>query len=209
MVADAILKAAEKCGLPDGVFSSLQGAGNDLGEALVLHPKTKAVAFTGSLKGGMALYKMAAQRDEPIPVFAEMGSINPVFVLPEIIEQQGAELANQIATSVNLGSGQFCTNPGLIILKKDKTTDRFLDNLKEAFAQLVPTTMLHQGICENYLQVLGKAISQKGVVALYQAENIDGWKGSPALLSTSATHFLANESLQDEVFWACNLVGPL
>ena len=115
LVAEAISKAAKKHNLPKGVFSILYDNGYAIGEALVKHPKTKIVTFTGSYKGGMALLKMAQQRDEPIPIFAEMGSINPTILLPEALENRGQQIAEQYAASITLGAGQFCTNPGLLI----------------------------------------------------------------------------------------------
>jgi alpha-ketoglutaric semialdehyde dehydrogenase len=111
LVGEAIKKAAEKHGLPDGVFSLLYDDGYTVGEALVKHPKTKIVTFTGSLKGGMALVKMARERDEPIPVFAEMGSTNPIILLPKALENRAEELAN-LSVAITNNAGQFCTQPG-------------------------------------------------------------------------------------------------
>jgi NADP-dependent aldehyde dehydrogenase len=113
MVADAIIRAAEQTGMPAGVFNMIYGAG--VGEALVKHPAIQAVGFTGSLKGGRALCDMAAARPQPIPVFAEMSSINPVLVLPEALRLRGETIAGELAASVVQGCGQFCTNPGLVI----------------------------------------------------------------------------------------------
>src|ERR1700743_670492 len=118
LVGEAIKKAAQKHNLPEGVFSILYDNGYTVGEALVKHPKTKVVTFTGSYKGGMALVKMAQQRDTPIPVFAEMGSINPVILLPDSLENRYQQSAEQYAASITLGAGQFCTNPGLLIAMK-------------------------------------------------------------------------------------------
>jgi alpha-ketoglutaric semialdehyde dehydrogenase len=118
LVAEVIMQAAKKHGLPDGVFSHLFDDGYTVGEALVKHPKTKIVTFTGSLKGGMALVKMARERDEPIPVFAEMGSTNPVILLPQALENRAEELAKTYSESVTMSAGQFCTNPGLLLAVK-------------------------------------------------------------------------------------------
>ena len=203
IVSDAILKAAAQCDMPDGVFSALQGEGNELGKNLVLHPKVKAVAFTGSLAGGMALYRLAIQRKDPIPVFAEMGSINPIFVLSQAAENN-SELPLQIAASINLGSGQFCTNPGLIVLQKSQ--EEFLNNLQKAFSQLSATTMLNEGIYKNYERCLDRIASKKQVTALYRSQKTDQWVGGPALLSTSAENFLVDPELQDEIFGPCTLV---
>lgn len=203
LVSDAVLRAAEKCDLPDGVFSSLQGVGNAVGKELVSHPKIKAVAFTGSLKGGMALYHLASQRPEPIPVFAEMGSVNPVFILPEVIASKGEALAHQLAGSVNLGSGQFCTGPGLLVLQKDDHTEAFVAQLTAAFEALSPTTMLTEGIWKHYEQTAEKLLEQAGVSVCHRQPSDTNWNGCPILASVSATTFLKNNALQEEVF------GPL
>ena len=120
LVASAIVKASQKTGMPNGVFSNLNSSGIEVGQQLVAHPKVKAVGFTGSIKGGRALLDLAAKREEPIPVFAEMGSINPVLILPKALENRQAEIAKTYAGSITLGSGQFCTNPGLLLgIKSD------------------------------------------------------------------------------------------
>src|SRR6201999_355357 len=136
LVAEAIKKAAEKHELPDGVFSILYDDGYTVGEALVKHPKTKIVTFTGSYKGGMALVKLAQQREEPIPVFAEMGSINPVIILPDALECRYQEIAEQYAASITLGAGQFCTNPGLLIAIKSDGLEKFKKALGEAISKI-------------------------------------------------------------------------
>ena len=115
MVAGAVIKAAKKTSMPNGVFSNLNSSGIEVGKALVLHPNVKAVGFTGSIAGGRALYDLAAKREEPIPVFAEMGSINPVVLLPKALTNRAESIAQTYAGSITLGTGQFCTNPGLII----------------------------------------------------------------------------------------------
>ena len=115
LVASAILKAAAQTNMPNGVFSNLHSSGIEAGEKLVKHPKIKAVGFTGSIKGGRALLDLASRRKEHIPVFAEMGSINPVVLLPKALENRGTEIAKTYANSITIGTGQFCTNPGLLI----------------------------------------------------------------------------------------------
>ena len=150
LVASAINKAAEKHNIPEGVFSILYDDGYIVGEALVKHPKTKIVTFTGSYKGGMALVKLAQQREEPIPVFAEMGSINPVIILPDALENRYQEIAEQYAASITLGAGQFCTNPGLLIAIKSDGLKKFKNALGEAIAKISSATMLTPGICKNY-----------------------------------------------------------
>ena len=131
MVANAILKAAENCNMPAGIFAHIHGAGNEVGEALIKHPLAKAVGFTGSFLGGKQLFDWANQRKEPIPVFAEMSSINPVFLLPEKLKRSAADVAKLYAGSITLGVGQFCTNPGLIIGIDNDDLETFIQTLGE------------------------------------------------------------------------------
>ena len=126
LVASAIIKAAEKTGMPNGVFSNLNSSGIEVGVQLVQHPEVKAVGFTGSIRGGRALFDLASQREEPIPVFAEMGSINPVVMFPEALKERGASLAKTYAGSITLASGQFCTNPGLLLGIKGESLNNFI-----------------------------------------------------------------------------------
>ena len=132
MIATAIIKAAQDCNfMPDGVFSNLNSAGIEVGEQLVQHPSTKAVGFTGSHTGGRALYNLATQRDSPIPVFAEMGSINPVVITQEASESKGPPLAETYAGSISQGAGQFCTNPGLILTIASDASPAFVHDLAD------------------------------------------------------------------------------
>ncbi|WP_349573581.1 aldehyde dehydrogenase family protein, partial [Azotobacter salinestris] len=149
-VADAILRAAEKTGMPAGVFNMIYG--NGVGEALVKHPAIQAVGFTGSLKGGRALCDMAAARPQPIPVFAEMSSINPVLLLPEALRQRGEQIARELSASVTLGCGQFCTNPGLIVGLRSAEFSAFLTAFAAAMADQGPQTMLNAGTLRSYEQ---------------------------------------------------------
>ena len=143
MVAKAILRAADNCKMPEGIFAHVHGAGNEVGEALVKHPLTKAVGFTGSFLGGKQLFDWANQRKEPIPVFAEMSSINPVFLMPEKLRQSPVETAMLYAGSVTLGVGQFCTNPGLIIGIDNEDLQKFIHTLGEEIRKTSPGEMLH------------------------------------------------------------------
>ncbi|MEO9965659.1 MAG: aldehyde dehydrogenase (NADP(+)) [Reichenbachiella sp.] len=207
LVSDAISRAAKKCGLPDGVFSSLAASGFNLGSTLVKHPKTKAVAFTGSLGGGMALYKMAIERDEPIPVFAEMGSVNPVIFLPEKIGSEGAQLAKTYAGSIALGVGQFCTNPGLLIAQEGEALDQFCQALAAEISELPSATMLNEGIAANYDKNKSASLQQNGVEQLGASKAEVPQNGaSPAVARVSAQDFLANPNLQHEVFGPYSIV---
>lgn len=200
LVAQAISTAVEKCQLPKGVFASLIG-GIETGQQLVQHPLVKAVGFTGSYKGGKALFDLANSRPEPIPVYAEMGSTNPIFILKEKLATDDSTLATTIANSVNLGAGQFCTNPGILVVQKDEKTASFLENLKKAFSELQSATMLNEGIYKAYNSGKKHCINAEGVSALFESENgNDEWKGKPAVATVSASDFLENKNLQEEVF---------
>lgn len=201
LVAEAVTKAVKKCNLPAGVFSSVQGPGNEIGKKLVEHPLIKAVGFTGSYYGGMAIVKTANNRKEPIPVYAEMGSINPVYILADKIEQDYARVAAQLAGSVNLGAGQFCTNPGLSIVEKGEKLDEFLLALKEEFSGLEAATMLNEGIYRSYGVNKQNCLSQPGVDIIFNAEtDNDEWKGRPGVAKITASEFIKNPKLQEEVF---------
>jgi NADP-dependent aldehyde dehydrogenase len=204
LVYSAIQKALQTCGLPEGVFQHLSG-GIEAGQELVRHPKTKAVAFTGSYKGGKAIFDLACQREQPIPVFAEMGSINPIFVLPERAETEGPQLAEQAAQSVLLGVGQFCTCPGLIFYPEAGSTTLFLERLSEKLEEAAGDKMLHEGICENYYRGLRKLRANGGIEALVIPDE-DVLTGKAALAKTSIEEWLRNPALQEEVFGPFTLV---
>jgi 2,5-dioxopentanoate dehydrogenase len=208
MVAMAIIRAAQKCSMPDGVFSSLVGEGALLGQQLVKHPQIKAVGFTGSFRGGMALLKAAVnERDEPIPVYAEMSSINPLLVLPGKIKQDIAAVASQLSASITLGVGQFCTNPGLLFVIKDENTEAFVQKLAEALQQVLPATMLNKTICAAYYKERQQLLSQPGVEAVWTGdEGHNDYKGSALLAQTTAGNFIHNSGLQNEVFGPSSLV---
>lgn len=199
-VSYAIQQAARKTGMPDGVYSSLLGSGYQLGQKLVRHSDVKGVAFTGSHRGGMALYKIASEREEPIPVFAEMGSTNPVFLTPEYVANHSEQLAQGIAGSVNLGAGQFCTNPGVLITMDDQNTPHFVENLIEAFGGLSPASMLNAGIRNNYLSGRKAAKLQENVTTEFESLPDDNHSAPPAIYSTSADNFIRNPRLHNEIF---------
>ena len=163
LVASAIIKAAEKTGMPNGVFSNLNSSGIEVGQQLVAHPKVKAVGFTGSIKGGRALLDLASKRAEPIPVFAEMGSINPVIILPKALENIQADIAKTYASSITLGTGQFCTNPGLLLGIKSDALTSFINNVSEEITKINPSCMLHPNIKKGYTSNKEKVVSQDKV----------------------------------------------
>ncbi|MEM8906699.1 MAG: aldehyde dehydrogenase (NADP(+)), partial [Bacteroidota bacterium] len=207
LVALAISKAAQKTGMPEGVFSSLNGTGPDLGQQLVKHPLCKAVAFTGSHAAGKALFDSAAQRSVPIPVFAEMGSINPVFLLQERLEQDAVALAQQYAASVLLGVGQFCTNPGLIIGVDSPALQQFIEILSEAFQQSLPATMLNEKVCVNYNKGRTELLNFPGVQLEGQAPPSEAsHQGIATVASVGIQDFLNQPLLQQEVFGPFTLI---
>jgi 2,5-dioxopentanoate dehydrogenase len=200
LVALAIQRAAQRTGMPDGVFSSLNGD-YSVGQALVQHPLTASVAFTGSHRGGKALFDIANQRPNPIPVFAEMGSVNPVVLLPGILENKNAAIAQQIAGSVTLGAGQFCTNPGLVFLPEAGHRE-FIRELVKALQATQPQCMLNRGIVGNYHRSLKNMLGEKEVSLAYEpaAGAQDSLDILPSVAITNAPAFLKNPLLQEEVF---------
>ena len=207
LVASAIINAAEKTGMPNGVFSNLNSNGIEVGVALVKHPAVKAVGFTGSIRGGRALYDMAAQRDEPIPVFAEMGSVNPVVIMPNAAKLKGADWAKIYAGSITLGSGQFCTNPGLILGIKGDDLNNFIKVLSEEIVKIAPTCMLHPNIIGAYETNKAKMLQQKGLqtAATINNEVLKNY-GRQIVTTVEGATFLVNSNLHQEVFGPFSMV---
>ncbi|MBW6392529.1 aldehyde dehydrogenase family protein, partial [Billgrantia antri] len=190
-----------------GVFSLLFGSGREIGQALVADPRIQAVGFTGSRGGGTALMKTAQARPQPIPVYAEMSSINPVFLLPEALRARGAQIAEGFVASLNMGAGQFCTNPGLVIAVKGPELSAFVEAAGDALKGSAAQTMLTPGIHDAYQQGVGRLSSNDRVreVARGQA----GESAHPCqagLFVTTAADFLADTELQEEVFGSTSLV---
>lgn len=207
LVSSAIIKAAEKTGMPNGVFSNLNSSGIEVGQQLVKHPKIKAVGFTGSLNGGTALYKLASERIEPIPVFAEMGSINPVVVLPSALDENGKTWASKYASSITLGAGQFCTNPGLVLAIKSAKLDTFISALADEVLKLDPSCMLHPTIHDNYQKGKKELSRQAGVVVTADYDKTTSQNTArPSILKVDGADFLENPKLHKEVFGPFSLV---
>ena len=207
LVAMVIQKAARFNEMPEGVFSSLNGTGKEVGQALVKHPLTKAVAFTGSLQAGRAIYNSAALREEPIPVFAEMGSINPVVLLEGALQKRANELARQFAASINLGAGQFCTNPGLMIAVESSAMISFERALVQAIAESQPATMLNANICNHYHDHSREALAQLGVKLLGRSTtHVEHECGEPMVATVNAHQFIENPKLHQEVFGPFSLL---
>ena len=207
LVASAIIKAAQKIGMPNGVFSNLNSSGIEVGTQLVKHPEVKAVGFTGSIKGGRALYDLAAQREEPIPVFAEMGSVNPVIMLPNALKNRGEALAKTYAGSITLGTGQFCTNPGLLLAIKSDELTHFISKLSEEIVKIEPTCMLHPNIIGAYESNKTKMTSQKGLQVVSTLENEVQTNYARQIITTvEGQTFLENTTLHQEVFGPFSMV---
>ena len=207
LVASAIIKAANKTGMPNGVFSNLNSSGIEVGVQLVKHPDVKAVGFTGSIRGGRALLDLAAQREEPIPVFAEMGSINPVIMLPNALKNRSESLAKTYASSITLGTGQFCTNPGLIIGIKGNDLTNFISTLANEIVKIEPSCMLHPNIYGAYESNKAKALAQPelSVVANYDTDVKENY-ARQAITTVEGKTFLSNTSLHQEVFGPFSMV---
>jgi NADP-dependent aldehyde dehydrogenase len=207
LVASAIQKAIEKTGMPSHVFQHLHGKSFETGQALVKHMHTRAVGFTGSLAGGKALFDIANQRPDPIPVFAEMSSVNPVILLPESLEKDFDKTATLLASSVTLGVGQFCTNPGLIIAIENEGLNKFINKLSEEIKKVVPGTMLHQGIADNYHKRLAQTLAQHGIkIEGEAAQKGENNQGQSLVASVPAPDFLKNVLLAEEVFGPFSLI---
>jgi alpha-ketoglutaric semialdehyde dehydrogenase len=198
LVGQAIQKAAQKTGMPDGTFSLLHAQGHEIGGYLVQHPLTKALAFTGSYKGGKALYDLAVRREVPIPVYAEMGSINPVYMFSDRIASQGEALADAFSQSICLGVGQFCTNPGLIvIMEKDQA---FLNTLATKLDQMPLGTFLTAGIKKSFEHGFTTLNHHPATQRLTASAS-----PAPSLFSTSVKEALAYPEVMEEVFGPCTL----
>lgn len=207
LVAGAISKALSKMGMSQDIFIHLHGAAHAVGEALVKHPQAKAVGFTGSFTGGMALFNCANQRKEPIPVFAEMGSTNPVFLYDEKLSTDPAGIAKMVAESITLGVGQFCTNPGIIVGVDSAAMQAFISFLGEKMDAIAVGKMLHPGIAEAYVKKAEAVLQQEGVSSVSVLSGEDATAvPRPLLAAVSATAFLANPLLKDEVFGPFSLV---
>ena len=202
LVGKAIQKAAAATNMPDGVFSLLFDDGHEIGLALVKHPNIKAIGFTGSYKGGKALYDAAAARPEPIPVYAEMGSVNPVFILPHILEANGATLAQNFVSSVTLGVGQFCTNPGMLLLQKNEA---FIAAIEQNTNISTGGVMLTTGIRDAYMRGIENSKNYTKVIGIGKAP--EGFTAvEPVIFHASIENFTQNPHLSEEIFGPTSLV---
>lgn len=202
LVAQAVDAAIRACGLPAGVFSLVQGGSRDVGEALVTDSRIKAVGFTGSLFGGRALFDLCAARPEPIPFFGELGSVNPMFLLPAAVAARGEAIAKGWAASLTMGAGQFCTNPGIAVVIDGPEADAFLAAARAALLPVGPQTMLTDGIAAAYAKGRDRIAAGQGVREVLGAA-CDRRSATPQLFEVSGADFLADHALAEEVF------GPL
>jgi NADP-dependent aldehyde dehydrogenase len=209
LMGQILSKSVKACGLPTGTFALLFDAGTEVGSALVQHSKTKAVGFTGSLRGGKALMDLAARRAEPIPCYMEMGSANPVFVLQEALRSRGSEIASGLFASFTLGVGQMCTKPGLVFLPKNEEGDSFVAALAAKVTKSTSASMLTPGIARSYAAGVASRGGHPGVetLALGGSTSSDGSAaGIAALLQVNGVDLLAHRELAEEVFGPGTLI---
>jgi alpha-ketoglutaric semialdehyde dehydrogenase len=207
LVANAILQAIHICNMPIGTFSLLQGNSNAVGEALVKHPGIKAVGFTGSYSGGKALFDLANSRPEPIPVFAEMGSTNPVFILPRILKEKGIEIGTGMANSIAMGVGQFCTKPGLIFVQKSEANNLFYNQIKSKISEVPSGNMLNLKTKRAFDSAINKYKSLSELVELAVGLSDDtGGSSCTQLFKTSLDYFNCNPSLAEENFGPSSII---
>lgn len=205
IVAEAIRAAIARRNMPEGVFSLIQGGDRAVGQALVQHPLIKAVGFTGSLAGGRALFDLCAARPEPIPFYGELGSVNPIFLLPAAAEARGDEIGKGWAASLTMGAGQFCTNPGIAIVSEGAAADRFVKATAKELNAVAAQTMLTDGIARAFCEGRSRIAEADGVDPVTVAES-KGRSAAPALYETTGEIFLKNPMLGEEVFGPLGLV---
>lgn len=202
LVGSAISSAVSSCGLPEGVFSLIFSKGYEIGQILVKHPVIKAVGFTGSRTGGRALMDIAAARPEPIPVYAEMSSVNPIFILPSAMRDRFSAIAEGLHQSVTLGGGQFCTKPGIVVLPEANETAEFNDKFAELISKSAAHTLLTGGIKTNFENLTAK----RGAGQTSAENDVSGFEVNPSVYRTNADGFLENRSLSDEIFGPTTLL---
>ena len=202
LVAQAIDAAIKATGVHPGVFSLVQGVSRELGAAVVQHPLIKAVGFTGSLAGGKALFDLCAARPEPIPFFGELGSVNPMFIMPNAAQARAEAIGKGWAGSLTMGAGQFCTNPGISVIVKGETADAYIDAAVKALEPVGAQTMLTEGIADAYRRGRDKVRATAGVREVVTSM-CDLRNATPYLFVTTGEDWLANHVLSEEVF------GPL
>lgn len=204
LVGTAINEAVKSCGLPEGVFSLLFSSDYEIGQNLVKHPKIKAVGFTGSQKGGQALMDIAANREEPIPVYAEMSSVNPTFILPSALEKDYVNIAKGLFGSFTLGVGQFCTKPGIVVVPESDKLQNFADFLRELTEESAPSPLLSAGIQDAYNK--GVEAREENTAGASGQNETDGFAVNPSIFQTNTEYFLNDEELSEEIFGPTTLL---
>lgn len=206
LVGLAVQGAVQACGLPEGVFSLLFDSGRDIGQGLVADHRIKAVGFTGSRGAGTALMNIAAARREPIPVYAEMSSINPVILLPNALKERGVQIGSAFVGSLTMGAGQFCTSPGLVLAIDGEGLDAFLESAAQALQGVAAQTMLTPGIYDSYCRGVAQLTSHPQVKLRAKGVAGETNQGQAALFQTTGASFIEHEELREEVFGSASLV---
>lgn len=199
-VAKIVIESAKQTGLPDGVFSMVEGTSNETGLNLVIHPLIKAVGFTGSFKGGRSLYDACARREEPIPVYAEMGSTNPVFILPEILALKGEEIARTLAASNTSSVGQYCTNPGIMIAQEAGDTKKYYDAFSKVIRETPSSRMLTEPIFKNFDKSMKEVSGKKEIKVAAVADDTSTGYARAHMFISSGENFLNDRQLWEEMF---------
>src|SRR5688500_7493788 len=208
MVYEAIKEAINNCQLSEAIFQHLHGASFEVGKRLVQHPLVKAIGFTGSFEGGKALFDWANARAVPIPVFAEMGSVNPVFLLPQKLKQDTPKIASMLSESITQSVGQFCTNPGIIVGIESEALSTFLNLLGEGIKKIKPAKMLHSGIAKSFYKKRAEALQQGSVSLIAETSLAEENEGRPTIAGTTGAAFLSNPVQHKEIFGPYSLVVP-
>ena len=202
LVGLAISDAVKTCGLPEGVFSLIFSKGYEIGQALVKNSHVKAVGFTGSRKGGRALMDIAAARSEPIPVYAEMSSVNPIFILPSAMTERFEAIATGLHISIITGGGQFCTKPGIVVLPETAETKDFTNRFSELISSAPKHPLLTEGIHNNF----EKMSSERNLEKISAENSLQGFDVNPSFFQTDAANFLADAHLSEEIFGPTTLL---
>lgn len=206
LFAHAVVAALKACGLPAGLFSLLQGPGATVGQALVKHPATQAVGFTGSRRAGRILFDLAAARPVPIPVYAEMGSLNPLVILPGALAERSEKIAAGLAQSITLGGGQFCTKPGLVFLLENAGTEKFVAQLAQQLSAVPAAAMLDLGIRKSFCEATAGFAQVSGVKRVVAGEPSGFASVAPQLFETDAATWRRETALHEEAFGPAALV---
>ena len=206
LTARALYRASQRCGIPAGVFSMVHGWSHEGGITLVKDSRIQAVGFTGSLRGGRAIFDAAASRAEPIPVYAEMGSVNPVFLLPSAVRERGEAIAQGLAASITQGVGQFCTNPGVVLGVRSESFANISTSLADKIGAADGGVMLYDGLYQNFSRGVQRAQDEGATVLAQSAATHAPTRAQATLLSASAAQFVADADLRAEMFGPASMI---